>query len=68
MSDAWDAFVASLNPQALERERMRPPVADLERPGSPEDIRARRWHDEHRRRFQWVLALNDMHAQKGLRA
>ncbi|WP_152970139.1 hypothetical protein [Frigoribacterium sp. RIT-PI-h] len=45
--DAWDTFVASLNPQALEQERMRPPTnPELERPGGAEDNRMRSRHQQ----------------------
>ena len=47
MGDAWDAFVASLNPATLEQERMRPPLhPELERPGGAEDNRMRSRHNE----------------------
>lgn len=45
--DAWETFIASLNPQALEQERMRPPEhPELERPGGAEDNRMRSRHNE----------------------
>jgi len=45
--DAWDTFIASLNPATLEYERMRPPSdTELERPGSAEDNRMRSRHNE----------------------
>jgi len=45
--DAWDAFIASLNPATLEQERMRPPLhPELERPGGAEDNRMRSRHQE----------------------
>jgi hypothetical protein len=45
--DAWNNFIASLNPQALEQERMRPPAdTELERPGSAEDTRMRSRHQQ----------------------
>jgi hypothetical protein len=45
--DAWDTFVASLNPDDLELERMRPPThPELERPGGAEDNRMRSRHNE----------------------
>jgi hypothetical protein len=45
--DAWDTFVASLNPDILEQERMRPPLhPELERPGGAEDNRMRSRHNE----------------------
>jgi hypothetical protein len=43
MSDGWDAFVASLDPVKLERERMRAPGRG-ERPGSVSDRRMREMH------------------------
>lgn len=43
MSDAWEAFVASLDPVALEQERYRAP-ADEERPGSATDLGIRAAH------------------------
>jgi hypothetical protein len=47
MGDAWDAFIASLNPATVEQERMRPPThPELERPGSAEDNRMRSRHQE----------------------
>jgi len=56
MDDAWDTFIASLNPEALEQERMRPPVdVSLERPNGPEDVRMRHWHDDTRDRFYKAL-------------
>jgi hypothetical protein len=46
MGDAWDAFIASLNPATLEQERMRPPDdPELERPGGAEDNRMRSRHN-----------------------
>lgn len=45
--DAWETFIASLNPATLERERMRPPEhPELERPGGAEDNRMRSRHQE----------------------
>ena len=45
--DAWNNFIASLNPAALERERMRPPAdTEIERPGSAEDTRMRSRHNQ----------------------
>ena len=45
--DAWDTFIASLNPATLEQERMRPPLhPELERPGGAEDNRMRSRHNE----------------------
>jgi hypothetical protein len=45
--DAWDAFIASLNPATPEQERMRPPTQpELERPGGAEDNRMRSRHNE----------------------
>jgi len=47
MGDAWDTFIASLNPSTLENERMRPPLhPELERPGGAEDNRMRSRHQE----------------------
>lgn len=44
--DAWDTFIASLNPATLEQERMRPPThPELERPGGAEDNRMRSRHN-----------------------
>jgi hypothetical protein len=58
--DAWDTFMASLNPVALEQERMRPPLdMRLERPDGAEDVRMRHWHDEQRRRFHWAMAVQE---------
>jgi hypothetical protein len=46
---SWDEFVASLDPDALERERAHadppPPVPRDERPGSARDRRIRAEHD-----------------------
>ena len=45
MDDAWNNFIASINPVTIERERMRPPAdTELERPGSAEDTRMRSRH------------------------
>lgn len=43
---AWDAFVASLDPQTIEQERCSPEAAAVERPWSVEDIRLRTRHAE----------------------
>jgi hypothetical protein len=46
MGDAWETFIASLNPANLEQERMRPPThPELERPGGAEDNRMRSRHN-----------------------
>jgi hypothetical protein len=45
--DAWDTFIASLNPFTIEQERIRPPLdPELERPGGAEDNRMRSRHNE----------------------
>lgn len=44
-NDAWRNFVATLNPDRLERERMRPPTnPEHERPGSADDNNMRSRH------------------------
>ena len=43
--DAWDTFIAALNPAEVERERYRPPTHH-ERPHSPEDVRMRSRHHQ----------------------
>jgi hypothetical protein len=46
-ADSWNNFIASLNPQALEQERVRPPAdTEIERPGSAEDTRMRSRHNQ----------------------
>jgi hypothetical protein len=45
MNDAWDTFIASLNPDHLEHERMRPPDnPEHERPGGADDKTMRSRH------------------------
>jgi hypothetical protein len=60
MSDdpVWDAFVASLDPVAVERERTNL-VPAIERPHGPEDVRMRAQHATRAAAF-WASAQGDL--------
>lgn len=56
VSAAFDAFLASVDPVAIERERFGIPDRS-ERPGSPEDLGMRAEHDERVEQFHRQLAF-----------